>query len=621
MSGDISEEFIDKDVILFIIKQGLEDNGQYNKKIIDGIELFLREGETGNGILLDYESIVKLLINGYALSDKSAIVKINKGVTDAMALANKSIARRLKINDYLLFKQNQKNGVKNVNKITRLQFIWGSDAQNVFVFSGRTGQQQAVFNLTEVVAMLDNGQLTQTKEYDLPLLERSLYAILGDVHDNLAKESAIDNLTGLINQKEFIYILNEKLNIRHDKTPDCTLCLIDIDQFSLINDTCGYDAGDQYISEIAHEIIRNLSSDIICARYSTDAFILLLPKYSQEKASLLTESLRKVVNDFNFKWGDKAFTMSASIGQVSITERNDIGVFIKAVVTAATIAKETGRNRVHLIEYDALELYHRQELQIWATKIDQMVKHNRLDIRCQRIHPILSDPILQHYEMLLLVKDDNDTHMPPAEFIEAAELYNKMTEVDRWVIRYVFDWFSQHPEQLDVMGGIAINLSGQSLNDINFLPFILDVFEQYPTIPHDRICFEITETMAITNMSHANNIIHSIKELGCEFSLDDFGTGLSSYAYLKNLPVDYLKIDGVFIKDIANNPADKAMVKSINEIGHFLGMKTIAEYVENDEIVEVLKEIGVDYAQGYGIEKPILISDYMNVIESRKLSV
>ncbi|MCW8931113.1 MAG: DUF1631 family protein [Gammaproteobacteria bacterium] len=617
MSGDVSEEFIDKDVILFIIKQGLEENGQLNKKIIDAISLFLSEGKSDNGVQLDYESIIKLLINGYALSDKSAFAKINKGVTDAMALANKAIAKRLKVNDYVNFKQHLKKDTERGNRITRLQYIWGSDAQNVFVFSGRTGQQQAVFNLTEVISMLDNGQLCPTKDYDLPLLERSLYAILGDVHDDLAKDSVLDKLTGLINQKEFVRLLTQKLQGRKKDDSECTLFLIDIDHFSLINDTCGYDAGDQYISEISRDIKNSLPSDVICARYGTCEFIVLLPGYSEVEASIISESQRCLVNHHNFKWDDKEFTMTASIGQVSIRQRAEIGVFIKAVVTASTIAKETGRNRVHLIEYDALELNYRQELQIWATKIEHMVKNNRFDIRGQRLHPILDESALQHYEMLLLVKDDNDDFMPPSEFIEAAELYNKMAEVDRWVINYVFDWFSRHPEQLEIMGGIAINLSGQSLNDVDFYPFILDVFQQYPSIPHNRICFEITETMAINNISHANNIIHTIKEMGCEFSLDDFGTGQSSYAYLKNLPVDYLKIDGVFIKDIANNPEDKAMVKSINEIGHFLGMKTVAEYVENDEIVAILKEIGVDYVQGYGVEKPIFITQYMDVIESR----
>ena len=619
MNEDVTEEFIDKDVIIFIINQGLEENGQYNKKIIDDIEKFLTDGKSHNVIMLDYETIIKLLINGYALSDKSAIAKINKGNTDAMAVSNKAIAKRLKVNDYLLFKQKINADSEEGSQVTRLQFVWGSDAQNVFVFSGKTGQQKAVFNLSEVISLLDNGQLTQTKHFDLPLLERSLYSILGDVHDNLAKQTAVDELTGLLTQNEFIRLLKERLNQRHNKTPECTLCLIDIDQFSLINDTCGYEAGDKYIFEIAQLIRRNLAPDVICARYSTDEFILLLPDYSQEDALSLSEIQRKAICNYNFKWDDKEFALTASVGQVSISEFNEVGVFIRAVVTAATIAKETGRNRVHLIEYDALELNYRQELQLWATKIDQMVKNNQLDIRCQRLHPILNEGTVQHYEMLLLVKDDTSGYIPPGKFIEAAELYNKMTEVDRWVIRYVFDWFSQHPEQLELMGGIAINLSGQSLNDVDFYSFIHDIFEQFPTIPHHRVCFEITETTAITNMNHATNIIHSIKEMGCEFSLDDFGTGQSSYEYLKNLPVDYLKIDGVFIKDIASNPADKAMVKSINEIGHFLGMKTVAEYVENDEILSILQDIGVDYAQGFGVEKPVLITEYMLFVESQKL--
>lgn len=615
INGEICDELIDQSVILFIIKQGLEENGQYNKKIMDGIESFLIKGESGNKILLNAENITELLLNGYALSDKSVLAKFNDNdkSDDAMTLANKAIAKRLKVYDYLLFKQ----GVKANKKTTRLQFVWGSDAQNVFVFSGRTGQQQAVFNLAEVVSLLKNGQLVQTRDYDLPLLERCLYATLGDAHDNIAKESVIDKLTGLINQREFIRLMHEKLEQTGETTHPvfkCAFCFIDIDHFSLINDTCGYDAGDQYISEISQVISQNLAEDVIISRYGSDEFILMLPNHSQTEAMAVSEAQRKAISHYLFKWQDKEFAMTSSIGLVAVSEYKEVILFLKAVITAAKIAKEMGRNRVHVFEHDALELNHRQELQVWATKVDQMIKNNQLDIRCQRLHPLLDSTTVQHYEMLLVVKDENGDYLPPAEFIEAAELYNKMTEVDRWVIDYVFDWFSRHPEQLEIMGGIAINLSGQSLNDVDFYPFIQDLFQQYPGIPREKICFEITETMAVTNMNYANNIIHLIKEMGCEFSLDDFGTGLSSYAYLKNLPVDYLKIDGVFIKDIVNNPADKAMVKSINEIGHFLGMKTVAEYVENDEIITVLKDIGVNYAQGFGIEKPILITEYMQHI-------
>ncbi len=318
--------------------------------------------------------------------------------------------------------------------------------------------------------------------------------------------------------------------------------------------------------------------------------------------------MRNIIHDFNFTWENEKLTLAASIGVVLVSEYNDAKLFLHAVLMASKIAKEIGGNRIHIMEYDAIELNHRQELQLWATRIDQMVKHNQLDIRCHRLHPIADQTLSPHYEMLLLVKDKEGKHSPPAEFIEAAELYNKMVDVDRWVVNYVLNWYSEHPEQLEQMGGVAINLSGHSLNDMDFLEFIQGVFEQY-NVAQERICFESTETVAIKNMNHAINIIHAIKDIGCEFSLDDFGTGLSSYAYLKNLPVDYLKIDGVFIKDIVNNPEDRAMVKSINEIGHFLGMKTVAEYVENDDILQVLKELGVDYAQGFGVEKPILIHD------------
>lgn len=610
IKGDINDDLIDKDVILFIIKQGLEENEQYDEKIISQINTFLTHAETEQTVQLDQESIIKLLINGYSLSDESALSRLNRGVTDAIAFANQAIAKRIKINDYFICNQNQKT--------TRLQYVWSDREQNIFVFSDSSGNQQAVFNLNDVASMLDKGILTQNRDNDLPILERNLFSILGNVQDTRVKEKARDSITGLMNQKEFAHCVKQRLLDSENTSTTCALCLIDIDQFSLINDTCGYEAGDQYIAEISQIIKNNLSEGVVIARYGIDEFILMLPDISESAALDVSESYRKAISQYHFKWEEKEFSMSASIGLVSISENNDLGVYLKAVVTAATIAKETGRNRVHLIEYDAVELNYRQELQIWATRIDQMVKDNQLDIRCQRLHPLLDEATVEHYEMLLLVKDGKGAFMPPAEFIEAAELYNKMIEVDRWVIRTVFDWFSKHPEQLEIMGGIAINLSGQSLNDMDFLSFIEGIFAQYPDIPHQKICFEITETMAITNMNHTNNIIHQIKDMGCEFSLDDFGTGLSSYAYLKNLPVDYLKIDGVFIKDIAKNPEDRAMVKSINEIGHFLGMKTVAEYVENDEIVEILKEIGVDYAQGFGVEKPIMMTEYMQVIEARE---
>ncbi len=597
---NVNEEFIETETILFILKQGLIETDQFNAKLFEKIEQYLTTSKKGAVITLNQDFIVKLLINGYALTDKTAILRMGKPVPDALTQHNKHIAKRLKVNDYVTY--------ESQNKKSRLQFVWGSDNQNVFVFVGCMGKQQGVYTLTEVVSMLNDGRLSPTKEFELPLLERSLYAILGDVHDDMARDLSRDKLTGLIRREEFIRLFENQLDSIKQTGQGQGLCFINIDKFNLINDTCGFEAGDQYLAQISGAISQNIASDVMFARYGVDEFIFLLPEDSEQELKDFAEQQRQLINSIDFVWDDKSFTLGASIGVVMVSEYNESRMFLHAALTAAIIAKETGGNRIHILEYDAIELNHRQELQLWATKIDQMVKHNRLDIRCQRLQPIMEASLSPHYEMLLLVKDKDGNHSPPAEFIEAAELYNKMVDVDRWVINYVLKWYAEHPEQLEQMGGVAINLSGHSLNDMDFLAFIRAMFEQYPIVP-ERICFEITETVAIKNMNHAINIIHAIKDIGCEFSLDDFGTGLSSYAYLKNLPVDYLKIDGVFIKDIAHNPEDRAMVKSINEIGHFLGMKTVAEYVENDEIIDVLKELGVDYAQGFGVEKPILIHD------------
>ncbi len=600
MIGEVNEDFIEHDVILYIIKQGLEECALFDKKIINDIRTFLLEGDKGNELNLSYELIFKLLIGGNILSDETAIESISKGMTDARFKVNSSLAKRLSVHSYVQYKKN--------NLTTKLQYVWKSDNQHLFVFATTGAKEQISFNLFEVVSLLDSGQLNPIKDYDLPLLERSLYAILGDVHDDLARQSCIDKVTGLMVRNEFERVFRKYLEEIASSAPDCALCLINIDKFALINNTCGFKAGDKYLAEIAELIKQSISSEVTAARYGTDEFILLLPHQDEEGASAFAELLRQHIYNHNFHWEEKSFSLSASIGLLVIPEIKNIEIFMKSVVSAVDLAKQYGRNRVHILKYDDLALNYHQELQLWATKIDDMINNNQLDIRCQRLHPIDNENLTPHYEMLLLVKDESGKTTPPTQFIEAAELYNKMVDVDRWVVQSVFQWFSEHPELLDKMGGVAINLSGQSMNDVDFLQFIQLMFNQYP-IPPKRICFEITETVAIINMNFAINMIHSIRELGCEFSLDDFGTGQSSYAYLKNLPVDYLKIDGVFVKDIVSSPADQAMVKSINEIGHFLGMKTVAEFVENNDIMEVLKQIGVDYAQGYGVETPFLMKE------------
>jgi EAL domain-containing protein (putative c-di-GMP-specific phosphodiesterase class I) len=277
-------------------------------------------------------------------------------------------------------------------------------------------------------------------------------------------------------------------------------------------------------------------------------------------------------------------------------------------------AKDAGRNRVKEFELGDARLIRRRGVMEWVTQLDDAIDDDRLILNCQRIVPVGNGdtakgaPAPKHYEILLTMADDLGDPMPPSEFILAAETYNRVTLVDRWVVENVLRWMAEHRAQLDDLGAFSINVSGHSINDESFADFVLEQFSRTQA-PTSKVCFEITETAAIANLDNARDFMNRMKIIGCRFSLDDFGTGLSSYSYLRNLPVDYVKIDGVFVKGMDSSADDYAVVRSINDIGHYLGKKTIAEFVENDKILAQLREIGVDFAQGYGIEKPQPLSE------------
>lgn len=266
---------------------------------------------------------------------------------------------------------------------------------------------------------------------------------------------------------------------------------------------------------------------------------------------------------------------------------------------------------MHVYEVDDSEMEHRRDIMEFVSQIDHALKEDRFVLNCREIAPIEDNSEdRDHYEILLTVLDENDNPMPPQDFIIAAETYNRMGAIDRWVIKSSFRWIAGNILKLDGLGAFSINISGNSLTEDDFMEFVLEQFNE-TRLPTSKICFEITETSAIGSLDNAIEFMEKLKVIGVQFSLDDFGTGLSSYSYLRNLPVDYLKIDGIFVKDIKTNPSDYAVVKSINEIGHFMGKKTIAEFVEDDEVLKILREIGVDFAQGYGIGKKIPITELL----------
>jgi len=336
-----------------------------------------------------------------------------------------------------------------------------------------------------------------------------------------------------------------------------------------------------------------------------DEFGLLMEHCSLKEAARVTESLLKAVQEFRFVWGEKRFNLGVSIGLVCINDTSEnLTSVLRNADDACYGAKKAGRNRVYVYHEDDAELATRRREILTVVKIQRALEENRFLLYYQTIIPIDNHVDEgDHFELLLRMMNEEGQVLPPAAFLPAAERYNLSTKIDSWVINTAFQCLCNQPKFMERLHLCSINLSGLSLGDMEFLKFIKKQFEEI-NIPPEKICFEITETAAIANLTNATLFINELKNLGCRFSLDDFGAGMSSFTYLKNLHVDYLKIDGTFVKNIVDDIVDFAMVKSINEIGHVMGKQTIAEYVENDEIKGMLKEAGIDYAQGYGIGMP-----------------
>lgn len=418
-------------------------------------------------------------------------------------------------------------------------------------------------------------------------------------------QASHDSLTGMINRREFEHRLNRVLETARAEHTENAFCYMDLDQFKLVNDTCGHVAGDELLRQISQLLQKSIRHRDTLARLGGDEFGLLMEHCTLDEALRVAKQLSKAVLDFHFLWGDTRFTIGLSIGVVAVNVHSEgISPVLSAADSACYLAKEEGRNRIHVHHDDDIKLSKRRGEMHWAVFLPHALEQNRLQLYLQEIISVQKESNeKEHYELLLRMKDYDGNIILPGVFLPAAERYNLSNQVDHWVVNAAFSWFAQHPESLSRLCMCSINLSGSTLSDDSFLDFVMDRFRTLGIAP-EKICFEITETVAIANLTNATRLIRSLKDLGCCFALDDFGSGLSSFAYLKNLPVDFLKIDGVFVKDILDDPMDLAMVKSINEIGHVMGKKTIAEFVENDAILEKLREIGVDYAQGYAISKP-----------------
>jgi len=431
-----------------------------------------------------------------------------------------------------------------------------------------------------------------------------------ELNDRLSFHASHDTLTHLVNRPEFEKRLERALKSAKAHETSYAVLHMDLDQFKIVNDACGHDAGDEMLRQLSALLKSKVRWRDTLARLGGDEFGVLLESCTLDEATRTAEALRETVNEFRFVWDDRTFRLGVSIGIVPlVSSHEDVASLVGAADSACAAAKEAGRNRVYTYQETDIDLMKRRKEMQWAARINNALEENRFELFRQTIQPLQSgaDPG-EHYELLLRMRDEGGKLISPELFITAAERYGITPSIDRWVITHAFRWLVSKADERERLSLCSINLSGQSLTDEKFLPFVIDQL-QTSGLSGNRICFEITETAAIASYSQANRFIHALKELGCRFALDDFGPGLSTFGYLKHFPVDYLKIDGSFVKEILHDPIDREMVRSINEIGHLTGKQTIAEFAENAEIITMLRGMGVDFAQGYGVDKPKPLPD------------
>lgn len=507
--------------------------------------------------------------------------------------------------------------------------------QNMSIFSsGETNKEtyqslwQTINSGKEWRGILCNkkksGELFWTKESIAPIKDENhqithFISIQEDITDakhtseKLLYQATHDPLTELLNRREFEKRVAEIIADSKINHSNHVLCFLDLDQFKIINDTCTHMAGDELLKQFANLLQLNFRPVDLIGRMGGDEFAVILTNCSIEQAEQMAEKILASVHDYQFSWDNKRFRIRVSIGLVKLDDQaEDLSSLLRHADIACYSAKHKGGHKIHIFKDSdhGLELGHK-ELQ-WISHINHALNEDLFSLFIQPIYPLNQDVVSpDHYEVLIRLHDNNGDLIPLSSFLPAVERFNLSLQLDQWVINAVFFWINKNSKQNKDLPCLSINLSGQNFGNKQLLAYIKKQHQINPGINASKICFEITETAAINNLSEASLFISELKTYGFKFSLDDFGSGLSSFEYLKHLPVDYLKIDGQFIRDLLADPIDYALVKAINEIGHIMNKKTIAEYVENGKTMEKLKELDVDYVQGFFLGQPQPLSELL----------
>ena len=425
-----------------------------------------------------------------------------------------------------------------------------------------------------------------------------------------------DELTELVNRKEFNRLLTKSFKSATEKHETHALCFLDLDKFKDINDNCGHKAGDELLIQLSNLIKNNIRSHDTLARLGGDEFGLLLESCSLDKAVEISEGIVSLIKNHAFNWQAEKHHVGISIGLVMIThETKSIEKALSQADTACYAAKDMGRNQVHIhgLDNKLVKKMH-QELS-WVADIKNTENTNRFTLYLQTIENLQTDKSISMYEVLLRLNDDEGTLISPGSYISAAERFSLMKDVDRWVIKKTFKQLSKLYKTIPNCNvRFFINISANSLTNHDFTHFVIKQYKKY-NIAHDAVCLEISEIKAVNNINQTSEIISTLRKYNIKFALDDFGTGISSFSYLEKLPVDYLNIDGNIIKNISRNTTDKAMVAAINQIGKVMNIKIIAKHVEDVFTLNQLKDIGIDYAQGFYLGKPKPINDCVEKIK------
>lgn len=429
--------------------------------------------------------------------------------------------------------------------------------------------------------------------------------LLATMERKVAKiiQQSYDRLTSLLNRASFQHILESIVADNCQQQTHCLL-LLDVKQLHVLNDLGGYQAGDALLISIAALLAGRVGGRGIAARQSGDIFVALLHNCEAEEAEQIARDLQQSINQSGFSWCDEAFRINVNIGIAQLEQGATAKTAINAAEHALAVASERGINRIETYRVSNDATSTRKNRVAWINRVNQALRHEQFELHCQGIYATAGQSDPHHYEILIRMRDSDGSFVSPGNFIPAAEYYQIMPDIDRWVIDKTLAVLHEHWDIVRHFPySFAINLSGQTISDPDFKAFVSDRLQNSP-VPANRLGFEVTETATVENLSGARELLNTIKAAGCELYLDDFGTGLSSFNYLASLPFDYLKIDGSFIKEITADKVSEAMVVAINDVAKVTGLKTVAEFVENQEIIHCLENIGIEYLQGYGLHAP-----------------